>query len=1768
MPLLKRLMKKALKLTLLVIRSFLISTIIVATFAEIPVPSTLGWMDLGWQYRKTVTVENTGSTLTNEDVLVTVDTQTLVNEGKLQSTCNDLRFTDSDENTSLDYWIESGCNTTSTKVWTRIPSLPDGGKTIYMYYGNPTAASTELTWSGNILLFADTTCPAGWTRASTLDGKYLYGSDTYGTTGGSNSHAHSDATATSSSISTTNIAGSTSAGTNGTTTSHTHTGLQASVNSNSDVQPPYKDTILCYSNTFLFSQGLISMFDVDTPTGWTRFSALDDVFPKANTTYGTTGGSATHTHTTTANVATGAASGTETTLSTPFSATGGTITTSGGYTIHTFTSSGTFSVTGSGFVDVLMFGGGGASGGGNGGIGRGTGGGGAGGYVLSYNVDVSIGNLPVEVGNGGTPYSAAAGGNGGNSTFSGLTAIGGGGGGTPNGTGRSGGSGGGAGGNAGGGSGTSGQGYNGGSGGIGMNSGGGGGAGGQGGSYNNEDYGGNGGAGVDISFFLLQSANTTRKGGGGGGGGSSRAGSATDGGGAGTTAHRAGAAGTPNTGGGGGGGLSIPGFVGAAGGSGIVIIKYPTPIASSGTIASSTHTHTSASATASTDSNLPPYLDMVFAKANTNQYVTENNVVITSALPPLGWSRFTALDSKFARGAATYGTTGGSATHTHSVDITTGAPSATLSAYGSGANFANSTHTHSATVTSDAVSNLPAYTTVIYAQRDLSNTTILGTEEVQNTPPNVPSDLLTEEDTNPTLVSDSTPEFSAIFTDIDGDNTGNYYQIQVNTSSDFTGTTMWDSTKTALSPIVANGDRSENIPYAGDPLIEGSTYYWRIKFWDSNTYQNESDWSETAQFTMNYAPTTLSTNISGDEDIYAGKEITLQTIYSDSNGIADLDKLYLQIKNPSGTDIEYYITSTGSNQTGQFPTPVSGAPYLTGITYDTVVGSPTTNDVTVTWHITPNWTWTRGTDLQYGVKVLDHGGSESTYDYVVTEYKYENRLTFAGTITVNDSESNSIAQGDWTPSNKVLTFSGVKVVYSGTTDIFPLDSDFDVKIINEELTEWEDLISSGENISIDITTSDTTNIDDTYTLSIINIPTGGTDVSNSSFHLKTDNAQPTISSFTSDTHPNQSTWYTATTANIDWTISDSESGIENTWYIWDRNADTDLVTTLAEGIQISSDTIAVDNISEGSSYLHLATKDNCGNTAFDTYVINIDTEDPIFNSVTSTTHSNQASWYSSNSATVTWTTSDTGSGVLDVWKLLDQNETQTTEQVFALGVEASANDSFITPELTNGIWYLHLVAQDNAEKTTYARYTLKIDANSLDIVSITGLYNDVLQNLDSGPVISWTAPSSISGDTFYITNDGTTPTSTNYTYSTILPTYDLPSQKQGETTIKVRAMNGAGTYSEVRSFIIKYDSIAPTNVSNFVITPSQTTATLTWRNPTVSDFTKVIVMRSSTHAPISITDGTKLYEGTDATFQDTNLTVSTRYYYTIFALDRIENRSSGTLSQTTTLAATITPVVPATPDEPEPVIPIPQPESKTIKLQDLSEDQKVNITAEDKTINVTSNGDIHIYANQTLNIEIPASTITENTADLKNVIITVNNQTYNMAYDSVNDTYKATIDAPSVKGVYTTTIQAISNDNTSDLSITMSLLVDPYGYIYSRSRSGGENRIINAKVTLYTKKDNLEVIWLASEGGNNPQYTNAQGEYQYFVAPGEYKLVVEAAGYMPTETEWFTVESNIVEKNIEMKKTPYLWFGIIAGVEIIAGVGIVILVKKRKKGKK
>ena len=249
---------------------------------------------------------------------------------------------------------------------------------------------------------------------------------------------------------------------------------------------------------------------------------------------------------------------------TPISATGGTITTYTGYKVHSFLSSGIFEITGgTAGIDILIV----AGGGGGGGGGLDGGGGGAGGMLVASEIVESVASYTITIGAGGGEEI-----NGVDSSFASYVAKGGGAGKDGAVAGIAGGSGGGGGGDGGttpyaGGAATqssyvptgfTGYGF---AGGVGSNDGGGGG----GASEVGKDS-GNSDGGDGIQNLFRTGSNVYYAGGGGGGGETPGAGTGGSGGG--------------GNGGAGSGGagfdLYVNGFryVGATGGSGIVVIRY------------------------------------------------------------------------------------------------------------------------------------------------------------------------------------------------------------------------------------------------------------------------------------------------------------------------------------------------------------------------------------------------------------------------------------------------------------------------------------------------------------------------------------------------------------------------------------------------------------------------------------------------------------------------------------------------------------------------------------------------------------------------------------------------------------------------------------------------------------------------------------------------------------------------------------------------------------------------------------------------------------------------------------------------------------------------------------------------------------------------------------------------------------------------------------------------------------------------------------------
>jgi hypothetical protein len=104
----------------------------------------------GWSFRREIVLSDSKA-LSDYQVKVSLDTGSLVAEGKIRPDCGDIRFTDSDRFSTLSYYLESGCNTDETVFWVNVPNVYPG-KRFFVYYGQPYAKS-ESSGAGTFIFF-------------------------------------------------------------------------------------------------------------------------------------------------------------------------------------------------------------------------------------------------------------------------------------------------------------------------------------------------------------------------------------------------------------------------------------------------------------------------------------------------------------------------------------------------------------------------------------------------------------------------------------------------------------------------------------------------------------------------------------------------------------------------------------------------------------------------------------------------------------------------------------------------------------------------------------------------------------------------------------------------------------------------------------------------------------------------------------------------------------------------------------------------------------------------------------------------------------------------------------------------------------------------------------------------------------------------------------------------------------------------------------------------------------------------------------------------------------------------------------------------------------------------------------------------------------------------------------------------------------------------------------------------------------------------------
>ena len=122
-----------------------------------------------WSYRIPIKIEEReGANHTNYQVLLDINTKKYIDLGQMKSDGSDIRFaTDCNKQNTLAHFVESGMNTTSSKIWVMLPSLnANATYSINMFFGNP-AALDSSSFDNTFPVASRLIIPAGTTIAPT-----------------------------------------------------------------------------------------------------------------------------------------------------------------------------------------------------------------------------------------------------------------------------------------------------------------------------------------------------------------------------------------------------------------------------------------------------------------------------------------------------------------------------------------------------------------------------------------------------------------------------------------------------------------------------------------------------------------------------------------------------------------------------------------------------------------------------------------------------------------------------------------------------------------------------------------------------------------------------------------------------------------------------------------------------------------------------------------------------------------------------------------------------------------------------------------------------------------------------------------------------------------------------------------------------------------------------------------------------------------------------------------------------------------------------------------------------------------------------------------------------------------------------------------------------------------------------------------------------------------------------------------------------------------
>jgi len=282
--------------------------------------------------------------------------------------------------------------------------------------------------------------------------------------------------------------------------------------------------------------------------------------------------------------------------------------------------------------------------------------------------------------------------------------------------------------------------------------------------------------------------------------------------------------------------------------------------------------------------------------------------------------------------------------------------------------------------------------------------------------------------------------------------------------------------------------------------------------------------------------------VDGNGTIYAGyKAYSFGTDANPTHVGAVSTRMQLTL-DPDGADVRLTWEQTGSSVTFREVRDPYDLVRLESTDKD-IRQDPRNSTVHLGFLLLFNWTWPHEDPCDALVELYRPSPYGAEVYLSRDVFRVENDLALTGDIITTGEWQGAIPENGWARAGERVWVEGPKVVYEGTTNLYPPSDLCTVVLNNREGNSSSRPNERGKPISLTVAVANSTELDERLTIALADLPGMAESSNNLTFGLRVDGSQPTFA----NPVPEPENWYASCEVLASITAEDAEtSGVDTT----------------------------------------------------------------------------------------------------------------------------------------------------------------------------------------------------------------------------------------------------------------------------------------------------------------------------------------------------------------------------------------------------------------------------------------------------------------------------------------------------------------------------------------------------------------------------------------------------------------------------------------------